>query len=500
MASALEGLVPASLWRHFDEIRKIPRDSTKEEGVRIYLRAVADAQGWTRQEDEAGNLVLRVPGKGRGVGAAPLAIQGHMDMVCVKDERHEHDFERDPIDVLRATVTLDGDEVDVVTANGTTLGSDNGIGCCAGLALGLASEIDHPPLELLFTADEETGMTGASNLDASMVRARRLINLDAEEMGSLYVSCAGGRDLVARCEYERSLVPSTHRLVHLACEGFTGGHSGVDIDDGRENAIVEAVRLVACLSRELDGGICLNEIVATGRSNAIPKRCGVSFWIAPSDLGHCEALVFRGRERLKRHVGTTDPNADVVMTIRETPPGHSRLACTVAQSAELCAALSSLRNGVFSWSASVEGLVETSSNIGVLMLQEGRLELQLLSRSSIDAEILRMQEQMANSLEHIGATVELLGAYPGWKADLNSPLLKVACESYQTTFGASARVKAIHAGLECGILRRQLEGVDMVSFGPEIRNAHTTSEMVVVDSVTRFWKFLTALVSALCDR
>ena len=495
--TTFEGLSPASLWRQFDVIRRIPRGSTNEEGVRCYLRALADQQGWGRDEDDAGNIVLRIPGRGGGERSPPLAIQGHMDMVCVKEDSREHDFASDPIEVSRSTVMVKGESREVVRAVGTSLGSDNAIGCSAGLALGLTPDLVHPPLELLFTADEESGMTGATNLDPRLVRARRLLNLDAEEHGSLYVGCAGGRDLIAQWDFTHVELDPSWQLVAFELFNLRGGHSGVDIDKGRTNAAIESLRLLRDVAAELDE-FALRSIDSGSFSNAIPRFCRVEFWVRDDDVPACERYVREFAEGLMIRAALTDPAAEWDFH-RISKPVMDRSAVRPAASLEIVRALAELPDGVFAWSPVVDGLVETSSNIGVVKGDSRQLQVGILSRSSIDEEVLRVQHQMSSALEHTGAVVTFHGAYPGWNADPGNPLLSAAKRTYEELFAEPARVKAIHAGLECGILGQRLDGVDMLSFGPEIWNAHTTDEMVFVHSVSAFWSLLAALVQNLCD-
>lgn len=497
--TTFEGLSPVSLWRQFDVIRRIPRGSTNEEGVRCYLRALADQQGWGRDEDDAGNIVLRIPGRGGGERSSPLAIQGHMDMVCVKEESREHDFASDPIEVSRSMVMVEGESLEVVRAVGTSLGSDNAIGCSAGLALGLTPDLVHPPLELLFTADEESGMTGATNLDPRLVRARRLLNLDAEEHGSLYVGCAGGRDLVAQWDLTRVELEPGWQLVAFELFNLLGGHSGVDIDKGRANAAIESLRLLRDVAAELDE-FALRSIESGSFSNAIPRFCRVEFWVRDDDLPVCERYVREFAEGLMIRASLTDPAAEWDFhRLSDADAETDRSAIGPEVSLEIVRALAQIQDGVFAWSPVADGLVETSSNIGVVKGDSSHLRVEILTRSSIDEEVLRVQQQMSSALEHTGAGVTFHGAYPGWNADSENPLLSAAKQTYEALFAEPARVKAIHAGLECGILGQRLDGVHMLSFGPEIWNAHTTDEMVFVHSVSAFWSLLTSLVRNLCD-
>ncbi len=492
---ALQGLEPKRVWRQFDALRRIPRPSLHEELVRKHLRALAAEHGWEVREDHAGNIVLAVPGRGEGADASPVALQGHMDMVCVKDPGVRHDFHRDPIGLQRSTLAENGVTRDVLTAVGTTLGSDNGLGLAAALAVASDPSIDRPPLELLFTADEETGMSGAMRLDGRMITAARLINLDAEEHGSIYLSCAGGRELVAVWDLERDTPRAEDVALRLRVSGLRGGHSGVDIHEGRANAVVVLLSALASGDVELDG-VRLASCDGGARPNAIPRVAQAILWCAPRRAevltSQLEAAQARIGERL-----ADEP--EFALTVERVEGDECPGPLSAETSRAMLKALAMLPDGVIAWSKSIDGLVETSNNLGTIATTEKTLTLTCLTRSSRDGALESVQERMQLTLDSSGATTEFKGAYPGWEADLDNPLLKRTTEVFERLFGEAPRVKAIHAGLECGILHQRMPGVKMVAFGPEIRNAHTPDEAVVLDSVEPFYRLISELVRDLCS-
>lgn len=495
----VEGLEPVALWEQFDAIRRIPRMSHEEEGVRAYLRGLANAQGWTIREDGGGNVVLVVPGRGTGVEASPLAIQGHMDMVGAKEPDSTHDFLNDPIELRRSTIDDNGNVRDVLMANGTTLGSDNAIGCAAGLAIALTPGMDHPPLELVFTANEETGMTGAENLDPKIVVSRRMLNLDTEEWGSVYISCAGGRDLHARWSIEREAPRDEEVALRVRVRSLKGGHSGVDIHHGRSNAIKLMVALVLDQQVELDG-VRLGGCTGGGRPNAIPRDGELVLWAPRSRVDAFEGQLQRAASAHTERIAELDPDAKITVTRVDANDVEASLHPIAGSTGRaIVKAIGALDDGVLGWSPAIEGLVETSSNLGVIQTRADEVEIVIMTRSSKEGAVERVQTRMGRTLEASGAEVSHDASYPGWEADPNSPLLVTTTAAYERLFGEPAEVKAIHAGLECGILGQRLPGVSMVSFGPEIRNAHTPEEMLVLDTVGPFFELVAAVVRDLCD-
>ncbi len=494
---ALAGLEPVELWRQFDAIRRIPRPSNQEQGVRAYLTALAERHGWEVATDEGGNIVLRVPGRGRGREAELLAIQGHMDMVCEKLGEVDHDFERDPIRLRRAVRRLDGREREVLEAVGTTLGSDNGIGCAAALALALTPGLEHPPLELLFTADEEVGMTGAFNLDLGLLRARRLLNLDAEAEGRIYLSCAGGRELHASWELDRDERHLDDVAVRVRIDGLRGGHSGVDIHVGRANAIAVLIGLLTAKEVQLEG-VRLASCDGGGRPNAIARAAETVLWCASSRV----AGLGRGLELAGRRLADAFASADPDLRVEFEPlPASAREAVPAPVSSitsrAILEALKNQRDGVLAWSPVIPGLVETSNNLGTLATVGDEIRLVAMARSSKPGAVESFQDRCERTLEASGARVEFRHAFPGWEARVDTELLRTAKASYAALFGREPTLEAIHAGLECGVLNDRVPGLEMIAFGPDIHDAHTPSECLVLDTVEPFWNFVVRLAADL---
>ncbi len=498
---ALAGLEPAELWRQFDALRRIPRPSLQEAGVRAYLTALAERSGWGVATDDAGNIVLRVPGRGRGVDAELLAIQGHMDMVCEKLAHVEHDFERDPIRLRRTVRKLGGRNREVIVAEGTTLGSDNGIGCAAALALALTPGLEHPPLELLFTADEEVGMSGAFGLDPALLRARRLINLDAEFEGCIYLSCAGGRELHAVWELDRDDRHLDDVAVRLSVSGLRGGHSGVDIHEGRANAIAVLISLLTAKEVNLEG-VRLASCEGGGRANVIARSAQTVLWCANSRVRELAQEFEAAGRRIAERIADIDP--ELVVGFDELPESdRESIPAPVSSitSRSILEALRNQRDGVLAWSSVIPGLVETSNNLGTITTGDGdgvdEIRLVTMVRSSKPGALEVFQERCERTLECSGASVEYKHAFPGWEARDDTELLRTAQASYAALFGRGPKLEAIHAGLECGILNERVSGLEMIAFGPDIYDAHTPSESLVIDTVEPFWRFVVRLAADL---
>lgn len=498
---ALAGLEPRELWERFDELRQIPRPSMLEEGVRRHLEAIAETQGWRSARDEAGNLFVYVPGRGVGKKAPPLAVQGHMDMVCTKRAEVQHDFEKDPIQLKRGKIEIEGETREVLQADGTTLGSDNGIGVAAALALALDPGLDHPPLELIFTADEEVGMSGAEHLDSELVHAKRLLNFDAEEHGSFYLSCAGGRDLIARWAVEREEIAADDLPLFLSISGLAGGHSGVDIHRNRTNAILLMAQALSDQCIELDG-IRLGRFDGGGQDNAIPRQSEVLLWCARHRAEPLAKSLTDLMARLGREMDPTDHGAFCFEArigdeaereaLADFAPLSNRMFRTVLKM--LCA----FPNGVLVMSEAIEGLVESSSNLGILETTHDEMRLVSLTRSSKRGAVEAIQGRMELAMEAAGAQVEFSNAWPGWEADLDNPLVRTAISTYAELFDQAPAIKAIHGGLECGYLAERLPSCNMIAFGPEIVNAHTPDEAVVLDTVGPFYELARRLLRNLC--
>ena len=479
--SALE---PSALWSHFDTILTIPRASKDEGRMRDHVIALAERAGCSHAVDGAGNLIVRKPAS-PGHEAAPATIlQSHLDMVQEKNADVEHDFATDAIVPQRAGEYL--------KATGTTLGSDNGIGVATMLAVLEATDLVHGPLELLFTIDEETGLTGAAQLDAALLTARRLINLDSEEEGCLYVGCAGGGESRIALGVTAAAAGDGDRAVTLALTGLRGGHSGVDIHLQRGNAICLLAR--ALWAAHLATPFRLARLEGGSAHNAIPREAFAT-------------VVVSGDAERERVIGAVEAEfAAIRDEYRPADPGMA-LAVGDGESADpnwapettatVLRLIASLPHGVQAMSYDIPGLVETSNNVATARVADGLVVITTSSRSSVDAELDALRRRIRATAELAGAAVDAGAAYPGWKPNMDSALLEVARAVHTRELGSEPDVKAIHAGLECGIIGKKISGMDMISFGPVIEFPHSPDERVRIDSVGRFYRLLTATLAAL---
>ena len=477
-------LEPTALWRHFDTILTIPRASKDEGRMRDHIVASADGLGLAHHADAAGNLVVRKPATPGHEGADITVLQSHLDMVQEKNADVAFDFATDAI-----VPRMEGEHL---TAAGTTLGSDNGIGVAAMLAVMGETAFPHGPLELLFTIDEETGLTGAARLDGGLLQGRRLINLDSEEDGVLYVGCAGGGDTQLMVELGAAPAPDAGVALAVALRGLKGGHSGVDIHLQRGNAVkllgraLWAVRLLGHrydLAR-FDGG---------SAHNAIPREAFATV-LVPAD-GQSALLAALDREvaAIRDEYGPAEPDMSLTADAVTRPD----TVWDGATTERVLRLVNALPHGVEAMSYDIPDLVETSVNLATVVPVDGSLRVGLSSRSSIDSALEAMRRRVRAIGVLAGAAVDEAEAYPGWKPDLESPLLDVVTAVHRRAFDREPGVKAIHAGLECGILGKKVPGMDMISFGPRIEFPHSPDERVHVASVGRFYRLLEATLTAL---
>jgi len=475
---------PAVLWRHFDHILTVPRPSKGEDAMRAYVESRAAARGYEVRHDDAGNLVVAVPATAGHESAAVTVLQAHLDMVQEKNSDKEFDWTKDAIRPV-----LDGG---YLTADGTTLGSDNGIGVAAMLALMDAEDAVHGPLELLFTFDEETGLTGAAELGDGLLHGRRLLNLDTEEEGALYVGCAGGGDNLLRLAVAEVAAPAGHVALDFHLSGLKGGHSGVDIHLQRGNAI----KLLARILHAAMGGdvpFPFGRFEGGTAHNAIPREAFATVLVPADKEADFRAAVDAELAAVAAEYRPADPDlrlsvekVDAPAKVWDDATGHRVLDL-----------LEALPHGVQTMSYDIPDLVETSTNLATVERRDGRLEILASSRSSVDSAIAALRRRIRAAGELAGAEVDERGGYPGWKPDMGSELLRVMTDLHQRVIGDVPAIKAIHAGLETGIIGERYPGMDMISFGPQIEFPHSPDERVLVDSVERFWKLLTATLEEL---
>jgi dipeptidase D len=482
--AVLSSLKPAAVWRHFESLCGIPHPSGHEEGVATYIEEQARALGLPTRRDEPGNVVVTQPATPGHEKAPTVVLQGHMDMVGVAAPGVKHDFLRDPIRPV-----IQGERV---CAQGTTLGADNGIGGAIMLALMEDKDVVRPQTEYFFTVNEEAGMDGAHGLKPDFLKGRRLINLDTEEFGQFYISCAGGGDSVIDLVVTRPAPDPGTVTLALKVGGLKGGHSGADIHLGRGSGNAIIARL---LSRGMAAApFRLRSIQGGTMRNAIADHAEAVLDVKKTQAGAFRKEVGALAAVIQAELARTDPGLEV--SISEVP-GEGSHPIDAATSKKIVQLLVALPQGVLAMSPEVAGLVETSTNIGTLESSGGAFRVVLLSRSAVTSALEALQEKIRTLGDLVGASVDEPRGYPGWKPDLGSTLLKTGLETFKRIRGRDAEVKAIHAGLECGLFSEKLPGVEMVSIGPTMANVHSPAECVSIPHVEAFYKLLQEYLKAL---
>ena len=474
-------LEPKPLWSHFDEILTIPRGSKEEEKMRAFVVGVAERNGLAHRVDATGNVVVRKPGTAGKENAPATILQAHLDMVNEKNSDVDFDFATDAIEPV-----LDGE---YLTAAGTTLGSDNGIGVAAMLALMEATDVVHGPLELLFTIDEETGLTGAAGLDASLLSGKQLINLDSEEEGTLTVGCAGGADTDLTLALETTSAPANATAHKVKLSGLHGGHSGVDIHLQRGNAVQLLARM---LDSTRQPGF-LADIEGGNKHNAIPREAWATVVIPDGAEGDFFARLDAELERVKAEFSVPEPG--MTMSVDEVAVPDT--VWTAEAGNRVLRLLVALPHGVTVMSNDIPGLVETSTNLAAVKRVDGTLKVLMSSRSSVASGLDWIRGKIEAVATLAGAKVEHHDGYPGWKPNLDSKLLGVVRSIHSRVLGSEPKVEAIHAGLECGLIGEMVPGMDMISIGPQIEFPHSPGERVHVASVGRFYDLLTETLAEL---
>jgi len=473
---SIRTLAPASLWNHFADLSAVPRPSKKEERVREFMVQFGESLGLETIVDKIGNVIIRKPASAGMEDRKTVILQAHLDMVHQKNSGTDFDFDTQGIDMLV--------EGDWVRANGTTLGADNGIGVAAIMAVLSSNDIAHPALEAFFTIDEETGMTGAMHMDGSLFHSEILLNIDTEDDDELSVGCAGGIDTNTSYNYEEVKPNDNHVAFEITIRGLLGGHSGMDIDKGRGNAnkwmarlLWEAKKVANIQLHSFDGG---------SLRNAIPREATAIVAVSTSEKDMFLANIEAGIATLKEEYSSIEPAIDIkVASLNE------KLETVASESDfhKIISVLCAIQNGVFRMSPDIEGLVETSSSLARVIVRNGSFTTQSLQRSSVESTKAEIAMAIRTAFELIGCDVVQGGDYPGWKPNRNSAILHLMENLYREMYQDEPKVKACHAGLECGILGKHLPGVDMISFGPNIRAAHSPDEKVQISSVQKFWQF-----------
>lgn len=478
MSNEITKLTPTQVWENFYKLTRIPRPSYHEEEVRHFIANFGKGLGLETIQDEAGNVIVRKPATAGMENRKGVILQGHLDMVPQKNSDKNHDFTKDPIETI-----IDGEWV---KANGTTLGSDNGIGVAAAMAVLASKDLAHGPIEALFTATEETGMDGANGIQPGILRGDILLNMDSEDEGELYVGCAGGEDASIQFIFKEVAVPTDSIAFRLNVTGLKGGHSGLDIALGRGNANKIFFRLLKEMHKTC--AVRLASIQGGNLRNAIPREAFGVITVPYENADKLVGQVAGLTSIIKRELAVTEPTLKIELSKMDMPASVIDLETQV----NLTHAIVACPNGVIRMSDSMPGLVETSTNLAIVVSDNdsNTIEVACLMRSSVDSARAELGSRMDSVFTLAGAEVTLKGGYPGWKPDMDSPILKTMQQVYQSKFGRIPEIKAIHAGLECGILGGKYPNWDMISFGPTIRFPHSPDEKVNIESVSKFWDFL----------
>ena len=481
MSKAIEGLKPEGVWKFFAEISQIPRGSKNEKQISAYIMKKAKEFGLEAKQDKVLNVVVRKPASPGKEGAPRVCLQGHLDMVCEKNKEKVHNFVKDPIEIVRKGNTL--------MANGTTLGADNGIGVATNLAMMEDKSLVHGPLEFLFTVDEERGLTGAKSLTGDFVEGRMLLNLDSEEEGALYVGCAGGRDTVGSWKVDFDPAPAASLAAQLKVDGLRGGHSGLEIDKGRGNAVKILNRVLLALAPL---GVRLAIIAGGNKRNAIPREAEAKVFVPKKAWDEADARVKEFNAKIKAEFATVEPGLSI--SLEPMQGARKGKVVKTAQQKKICKTISALPHGVMKMSADIPGLVETSTNVAVVTTTRNSISIATSQRSSVASEIDDICQTVADVFELGGAQVAASDGYPGWKPNMDSEILRIAMDTYQNLFGRRPETKAVHAGLECGIIGEKYPGMDMVSLGPTLEGVHSPDEKIHIDTVEKFWTYLLAIL------
>ncbi len=468
-------LEPKRVWKNFYSLTQIPRPSKREQKAVAFLEKFGKDLGLETIKDEVGNIIIRKPATPGMENCKGIILQGHVDMVPQNNKDVKHNWDTDPI-----KPRIEGEWV---YATGTTLGADNGLGCAAAMAVLEAKDLQHGPIEALFTIDEETGMTGARALKSGLLKGDILINLDSEDEGELYVGCAGGLDATAEFEYKEEPLPQGYEVFNIVVKGLRGGHSGMEINEGRANSNKIIVRYLIPFLREMGGKLI--SIEGGNLRNAIPREATALYALPTSKVAEAAAFAKELTANIKNEYEPIDPALEVQITPAK---GDKVMASDVALRAMM--AVAACPCGVDRLSLVMENLVETSNNLAIVKSENGKIFIKTLMRGSIDSAKEALSEEIRAAFELAGAKVTLTGGYSGWQPNMKSAILKEMKEIYAKMFGVEPQVKAIHAGLECGILAGAYPNWDMVSCGPTLRSPHSPDERALISTVDKWWRFL----------
>lgn len=476
MSTEVRNLEPKPLWNHFADLNEVPRPSKKEERVIQFAKAFGEKLGLDTHVDEAGNVIIRKPATPGMENRLPVVLQSHLDMVHQKNNDTQFDFSTEGIKMYV--------DKDWVRAKGTTLGADNGLGVASIMTILESDDIPHPPLEALFTIDEETGMTGAKALKGGVLNGKILLNLDTEDDDELTIGCAGGIDVTATAKLATESAPGSGKSYTLKVKGLKGGHSGMEIHLGRGNANKLMNRLLWQTTKEF--GVSVASIDGGGLRNAIPRESTSIVTVDESNAADFEKAMQKWGKDIKAEYKTTDPDTQVVCESTDRP----EMVLTKDAQQQLINAIYSCPNGIYRMSPDIDGLVQTSNNVAHVEVKDGNCSIQCLTRSSVETEKMDLAHAIQATFEQMGATVELAGDYPGWQPDPHASIVEIMENTYTDLFNEKPHVLACHAGLECGILGSHYPDMEMISFGPTIKGAHSPDERANIPSVKKFWKLL----------
>jgi len=482
MDTLLQNPETRALWTYFLGLSSIPRGSKHEAAAAEWVAEQGRLMGCQVERDPIGNVLIRKRATPGRENRPVVALQAHVDMVCEKNEGTAHDFLKDPLHLV-----LEGD---LLRASGTTLGADNGIGVCAGLALLASQDVAHGPLEVLVTIDEETGLTGASNLAPGWLQAKYLLNLDSEEEGQLTIGCAGGADTLATRPVRFEVPGEGKQAYRLKVSGLKGGHSGTEIHTGRGNAIRLLAQVLSFLMPR--HGLELASVAGGNKRNAIPREAFAVFFMDPGQERAFRAELGAHEAHWRSAFGSIEPGLSLSLE-----PSSAERVLSLEDAVSVIGLLLGLPHGVEAMSPDIPGLTQTSTNLGVVETRDAAIEVTLLTRSSIDASKYALAERISAICALAGFQAVIDSSYSGWKPEPASTLVKLVAQAHADLFGKPMGISAIHAGLECGLIGEKYTSMEMVSFGPDMWEAHTPNEHVSVSSVASFWKLLVRIVETL---
>ena len=474
MNKSIRNLEPKTLWNNFSDLNAVPRGSKKEEKVIAFMVAFGKNLGLETVIDPVQNVIIKKPATLGMENRKTVVLQSHLDMVHQKNTDTVFDFETEGIKML-----IDGDWV---RADGTTLGADNGLGVAAIMSVLESTDIPHPAIEALFTIDEETGMTGAMGLEAGYLDGEILLNLDTEEDDEIDIGCAGGIDVTARKTYKEENTVGNCKAFQISITGLSGGHSGMDIHKGLGNAN----KIMNSILMSIEDLIQISDIKGGSLRNAIPRESFATVLSTTGDAANLIAAIEKISNILKNNFNKIEPNLEIEVG----PTACPNSVMAKAPQSELIRAIANAHNGVFKMSDNIPDLVEASNNIAKVNVANGLIQIECLTRSSLDKSKKEVSDLLTNTFENEGFEVKLSGSYPGWQPNPNSPILNVMEDLYENIFDEKPKVVACHAGLECGILGTNYPDMDMISFGPSIQGAHSPDERASISSVEKFWKYL----------